>query len=339
MYLPKPIFTTFTLTFLTALVAAMTPQFTYPLTTPHDEHYTAQIRKNLNIFHKNLSIANYTAIGTLLSPDYYWNYDGTILITRQAGAAALEYFVESALHGLEGRDIYNLIDGNRGAVLFRISGKQSGDFLGLPLQKEGRYNVRSAEHFIFNGDAEAREVVTVTPTRVMKKQMTGEIEVPYVCSNVSLKVNPQTNLGFRELIRKNMAALHLNVMAGDADKNAVFATEDVEVDENGDVSRGREAFVGLVAARNVGLGSFPEKAFHDFDVLADGKLGAISYIWQGAQKEKYIDVPLKEGAIVRMRGMLFFEFNDNGLIEKAFSVYDEGVVSNTLTGTGGYLYP
>jgi hypothetical protein len=76
-----------------------------------------------------------------------------------------------------------------------------------------------------------------------------------------------------------MASLHSNANKGDGSAIKALATVDVDVDENGDISRGREAFRRLVTAQNAGLGSFPNKSFHDFDVLADGRFGAIQYIW------------------------------------------------------------
>lgn len=320
---------------MSQLPALATPT-KYPPTP--SQAYSNKIRLNLRTFHQNLDAGNFSAIGPLIAPDYYWNYEGNIILTRAGGQTALETFVTSTLNGMRARDIYNIVDGNRGAVLFRISGRQSGPFLGLPVQQDGRFNVRSGEFFTFNRDAEAREVVTVTPLGIMLDQMRGVLE-PAGVRNDSLKQAMKRDAGYVKLVKRKLASIHLDANAGDLDDIAKLAVDRVEVDENGSVSYGREAFVRLVTAQNAGNGSFPGKLFHDFDVLVDGNLGAISYVWQAPQEEKYLGTEVKEGSLVRMRGMLFFEFDEDGLVTKATGVYDERVVNATLTGTGGYLYP
>lgn len=63
---------------------------------------------------------------------------------------------------------------------FRVSAKQSGEFVGLPLQEDGRFDVLSGELFTFNEGALAREVTTVTPIGIMKDQVTGARKVPAI---------------------------------------------------------------------------------------------------------------------------------------------------------------
>ena len=112
------------------------------------------------------------------------------------------------------------------------------------------------------------------------------------------------------------------------------------VDENGDVKKGRPAFVDIWEAKTAGRGAFPHKVFHRGDVLVDGMLGAVEYVWQGVQTGAYEGVELASPPKqVRMRGMLFLEFSEEGLVRKVVSIYDEGVVGAQLTGKGGYLYP
>jgi len=301
--------------------------------------YSDKIRSNLRSFHQNLDAGNFSAIGPLIASDYYWNYEGNIILTRAGGQNALESFVTSTLNGMRARDIYNIVDGNRGAVLFRISGRQSGPFLGLPLQQQnGRFNVLSAETFNFNGAAEAREVVTITPLGMMQEQMRGVLQ-PSKMTNDILKQAVKRDPKYLKLLKRKLASIHLDANAGNLDSIAKLAVERAEVDENGSVSYGKEAFVKLVTAQNAGNGSFPSKLFHDFDILVDGTFGAISYVWQAPQERRYLEVEVKEGTFVRMRGMLFFEFDDAGFVIKATGVYDERVVKTTLTDAGAYLYP
>ncbi|KAL2070998.1 hypothetical protein VTL71DRAFT_14024 [Oculimacula yallundae] len=322
---------------LLASIAASSETFS---TCPglYDEHYTALIRRNFRSFHINLSKGQYDANGPLVSSDTFWNYDGNIILSRKGFTTALSEFVDSALKGLSAVDRYNIVDGNRGAVAIRLSGKQSGPFVGLPLQTNGRYDVWEAEKVIFDEEALVRSWVTITPIDVMKEQMKGVIDTCATSSNTTYGANPQTSRHFRERLRKTMAAFHLNANDGNASANAALATEDVQIEENGVFSQGRDAFVASVTSQNAGRSAFPEKLFHDFDILADGKLGAVEYLWQGPQKSEYAGIALRKNAVVRMRGMLFLEFNDEGLVVKVISVYDEGVVQTTLTGTGGWLY-
>jgi predicted ester cyclase len=297
------------------------------------------LRKNLKAFHESLAEAKYDNIEKLIAPDYYWNYDGAVILSSKQGRQALEGFVESTLHGLECHDIYNILDGNRGAVLFRISGRQTGPFLGLPVQQDGLYNIKSAESFLFDEDAKARTVHTVTPTSVMKQQMKGSVNASSFSQETSIKSNPQTSLEFRKLLRKNLRSLYLSANTGDSQQIHELAIDAVEVDENGTKTMGRDQFYKLITSQNAGLGAFPKKLFHAVEFFADGHFGAVEYVWQGMQESEYQGVPVREGAAVRMRGMVFFEFNSDGLITKATGVWNEDVVLATLTGQGGYLYP
>lgn len=149
----------------------------------------------------------------------------------------------------------------------------------------------------------------------------------------------QKDAAYTSRVRQILVSIHVHTNAGKLDAIAALAAEDVEVDENGTKSTGKQAFVSVVTAQNAGKGSSPEKLFHDFDVLVDGTFGAISYVWQGAQAKKYSGIDVKAGAMVRMRGMLFFELDDEALVTKVTSVYDEGVVEASLSKVGGYLYP
>ena len=298
---------------------------------PSDEYYNSLVRTNLATFHKNLDAGQPGANAAFFAPDLHWHYDGSILVTREVGIAALVGLVESALKGVNAQDTYKIVDGNRGATLFRIRGKQSGPFLGLPLQSDGQFNVQVAERFTFDSDALARDLVTTTPVSIMKEQMSGSIDVSAPLENISLPQNPQSPHHFRDRIRKIMSALHLHANDGTFAAAAESAIPNVVVDENGSISHGKDAFIALITSKSAGRGAFPSKLFHDFEVLADGKLGAVDFIWQGAQQSRYMDIEVKESAVVTVRGMLFFEFNGDGLIEKAVGVWDEGVVEAALT--------
>jgi hypothetical protein len=81
--------------------------------------------------------------------------------------------------------------------------------------------------------------------------------------------------------------------------------------------------------------------YHDDHVLADEHLGAAEYVWEGTQTGCYKteNGTLLEptGAAIRVRGFLFFEFSEDGLIKNVTSVHNEGVIEDQLLT--GNLYP
>ncbi|KAI9154966.1 rhamnogalacturonate lyase c [Paramyrothecium foliicola] len=272
------------------------------LPSAFDEFWTSKIRRNLKMFHLNLDSGKWQANEALLAQDYYWNYDGSTFVGPKNAGAALGFVADGPLRGLQAVDVYNIVDGDRGAVLLQISGKQNDAFAGLKLQENGLFNVKEAELLVFNGDALARSAATMTPIALMKQQM-QEIIAPPAVSQITLRENPQTSQSFRQRLRQTMVSLHLNVNTGKASANANLATEDVEIEFNNEISRGRDAFV-----------------FHDAEIMADGMLGAIEYIWQATQEREYPGIGLKEGSVVKVRGMLFFEFNDEEFITKMYRI-------------------
>lgn len=317
---------------------------TTPIDTSHsppansENSHSANIRNNLSTFHKNLSNGQYTSNAQLVALDCQWNYDGNMIISRAGFTAALGFNAEDSLRGVQAVDIYILVDGNVGVNLYRLSGKQSGPFAGLPLQSDGRFNVLGAERFIFDSEALLHDLVTVDPIGLVKAQMSHTAVAPAVPSPIVSKPNPQAPESYRDLLRHNMALLHSNVNAGNAAANAALAAGSVEVVENDAVACGRDAFVALASAQHMGKGAFPTKSFHDAHIVADGHLGAVEYVWQRMQEGAYMEIQAK-GGMVRARGMLFLEFDEEGSVVKATGVWDEGVVANQLQGVGGYLYP
>ncbi|KAK3710246.1 hypothetical protein LTR37_010467 [Vermiconidia calcicola] len=295
---------------------------------PYDEYdawYTALVRKNLGSFHKNLSKGKYAANALLNAPDVHWNYDGTLIVSREAAIAALKGQAEGSFSGVQARDVYTIVDGHLGSTLYRLQGTQSGPFAGLPVQPDGDFNAYGAELFVFDTEALLTDLTTVDRIGIIKAQMAGEAKVPLV--EVEKASNPQTSPEYRAMLRQNIAKLHDNVIAGKPGANAVLAAEEVIVEDNGSISNAEKA----------GHGAFPIKSFHDDYILADGKQGVVEYVWQAAQESEYMGLHPKEGAQVRMRGFLFFEFDDQGLVTKVVGIHDEFVVAAQLEG--GFLYP
>ena len=83
------------------------PYFTMGPANACDEYFTTAVRKNVRSFRENLSADSYAANSPLFTPNLHWNYDGTTLLTREQGVAAL-HGIDAALHGIEALDIYNM---------------------------------------------------------------------------------------------------------------------------------------------------------------------------------------------------------------------------------------
>lgn len=178
----------------------------------------------------------------------------------------------------------------------------------------------------------------MTPIGRMKEQMQWIVQVLEV-QDEELRQAKEKGGEFGDGLRGKPKSIHFNANARILDSVTDLATEDVEVGENGNISRGKQAFVDLVTAQNADRDAFLNKLFHDFDVLVDGNVGAVGFVWQAPQEKYYERFEVKEGVLARMRGVLFFEFDEDKRDVKATDIYDEHVVSATLGGTGGYLYP
>lgn len=320
-------------------LATNQPPFSLNPADRYDEYYVSTVRKNFDAFHENLSRANYSGNGLLVAEDVHWNYDGNLIIGRDDWVTALTTVVNGSLRGLYIPDLYQVMDGNVGAVLYRLQGNQSGPFAGLPLTPGAHFHVAGAELAVFNSEALLYDLISIEPIGQMVRQMSGQLEVPAPTPQGTQPLrNLQMPPSYREEIRQTLKQFHVNVNAGNASANRMSAIENVVVDVNGNVTKGRDAFLAAIGSTSAGEGAFPNKIFHDDYVLADGRLGAIEYIWHGRQTKNYGNIAANN-TLVRMRGMVFFEFNEDLKVEKLTSVYDEAVVATQLQGLVQYLYP
>jgi len=306
----------------------------------YDKNYTSALRERLDSFHERLSVGIIPE--DTYSSDIHWNFDGNLVISDVEWGKALRSVIGPG--GFWGDliipDYYQLVDGNICGTMYNLQGNQTGQFLGLPVQPGARFNVHGAELWVFDHALEVNRLITIQPTGRVRAQFAGEIEVPPVIPRDSESLpNEQTTKEYRDARRKAMAAMHKNVLSGNAEANADFASDEVVVDDIGDVRVGKAAFVEIIAAQTQGQGAFPVKQIHDEYIIADGRLGAIEYIWHGRQKGEYLG-RAPEDKMVRVRAMLWFEFNPAGMVEKVVSVHDERVILNQLEDNVGYmLYP
>lgn len=303
----------------------------------YDEGYVSALRKRLDSFHERLSVGIIPEDN--VASDVHWNFDGNVAISDVEWGKAMRAVVGPIFGDLNIPDYYQLVDGNICGTMYDLQGNQTGELLGLPVQPGARFNVHATELWVFDENLEVSQLITITPLGRIKAQFAGEEELPPPVPRGSQPVpNEQTSQEYRDARRKAMTSMHKNVVAGNAKANADLAVKDVVVDDVGELRFGKDAFVEIVAARQQGQGAFPEKQIHDEYIITDGRLGAIEYIWHGKQKEKYMG-RAPDDKMVRVRGMLWFEFNLDGLVEKVVSVHDEAVIIAQLEDTVQYLYP
>jgi predicted ester cyclase len=280
------------------------------------------------MFHINLSHGKYSANGPMVSFDMEWNRNGGLLLSRANFVTTLTTFNES-FHGLQVPDQYHLVDGNVGAVLYHLQGPQTGPFVGMP--NSGKLlDIMGGEFMQFDAEAKLNYLITIEEFGIAVEQLFGNQTVTSL-TPVSLFNNPQTSQEFRQRLRDNMASLHRNFNIGQHSAIADLATPDVVVNADQTQGQGSDAFMNLFLSD---LNSFPDKIFHDDFVLADGHLGAIESVWEGTQTGVYTapdgSVIQPTGQPVRVRSLLFLEFNEDALIKGATLVHDEAVVARQL---------
>jgi len=189
------------------------PPFTLNPSNKYDEYYISTVRKNFYTFHENLCRANYSGNGLLVAEDVHWNYDGSLIIGRDDWVTALTTVVNGSLRGLYIPDLYQVVDGNVGAVLYRLQGNQSGPFAGLPLMPGAHFHAAGAELAVFNSEALLYDLISIEPVGQIVQQMSGKLEVPAptLQGTQSLR-NPQTPPSYREAIHQILKQFHPNMM-------------------------------------------------------------------------------------------------------------------------------
>ena len=307
----------------------------------YDGFFIDQVRNTLSMFHINLSHGRYAANAPMVSLDIEWNRNGGLLLGRNNFVTTLAEF-NTTFHGLQVPDRYHIVDGNVGAVLYRLQGPQTGEFAGIA--NTGKLlDIWGSELMQFNSEAKLSYLISIEEFGIAVEQLTGQQPVTSPVQ-VNLLENPQTSPEFRQTLRNHMASLHQNFNERQQKAISAIVARDVAVDADQTLASGVNAFLELF---NSGLESFPDKIFHDDFILADGHLGAIESVWEGTQKGAYTTsngtVITPTGQAVRVRSILFLEFNDEALIVSATLVHDEGVIERQLlekqTATAYPLYP
>lgn len=290
--------------------------------------YEREVRSTLNQFHINLSNGNPDANGPMTSPDIEWNFNGALTISSEAFVATLKGIL-ATFGQVHLTDQYQLVDGNVGAVLYHLHGQSVGDFAGVEATGED-FNVMGSELMVFDSDAKLNHLYTMDELDQIVAQVTDS-KPAYPTSNNTLFGNVQTSPEYRQKLRDNMALLFTYFREGQYTEMGSLAASNVAINADGTISSGTQAFTQLFTANQ---DTFPNKVFHVDYLIADGTLGAVECVWQGIQTGPYTTsagrVIEPTGKSVRVRNLVFFEFDDEGLIDKATWVHNEGAVEQQL---------
>lgn len=300
----------------------------------HDSYYANKTRTNEATFHINFSAKDFDNNAPLVTQDIAWNNGGSLAIGRDVFVQGLKGY-EQVFHDMKLLDIYQIVDGNVGAVLFRGQGQHAAPFLGV--KPEGRkMNVLIGEWMVFNENSLLDDLITIVPGQRVLPQITGKETPPAPVSNLAelLVPNPQTSIEFRSKWKAAISSIHDSYDTGKDDTIAALASPNITVSNAGVEATGREAFVDAISEF---YHAFPDLIFHDEKVIVDGHLAATSWVWQGTHTGAWTGLngttiaPTHKP--VRGRGFYFFEIGKQSqLVDKVTIIWDAAIIESQLTG-------
>ncbi|KAJ6785089.1 hypothetical protein PWT90_03546 [Aphanocladium album] len=302
----------------------------------HDPYYETRTRKNLIAFHHNFSKQKFEENGNLTNPSIAWDSDGSLTIGTHDFVEGLKSDAK-IFPGLILPDVYRILDGDRGAILYRVQGKQSDEFLGI--KPEGRsVDYLQAEFMKFDRNSLLEDLQTTSALEIGKRQLLGQLPAASPSKDDLdhfVVDNPQTPLAFRNLARQAVTEVHENYNLGRNAINRDLVASNVTVAIQGYAQgKGPEAFADLVAHH---AKSFSGLLYHDYGIVAEGRLAAVEWVWEGRHDGDYKasngTVIPATGRQVRNRGYYFYEFGiDSGLVEKVTAVWNELSVEGQING-------
>lgn len=282
--------------------------------------YEALIRERINTFHDNYNENKQEANIPLFAPDIDWLNDNVPAIGRAVAIRRLTN-PTGPFPDIQLRDRLRLIDGGAGAVLFLVQGTQEGAFGPLP-PSGNKIEVLASEFVTFDEGGLASTLLTISQPDRTIRQVQGLIDITSF-QDAPLISNPQTPAPYRARIRTAAATIKtlLNKVDGQEGDIAALVTENVTVNINGDVSRGRQSFVEHFETL---LRALPDLLTHDNGVVADGQYVAIDFVSQGTRKGPYLSLngttAQPDGRTYRVRGMRFLHFDGDGLISTYWEI-------------------
>lgn len=287
------------------------------------------LRRVASTFHKNFSAGRFDDNGPLVAEEISVDSNTFRFTGRDKFIERIRRY-EGPFPGLKMSDRLLIVDGNKAGIHYLPQGEHRGQFGDIAATGR-KVEVRSAEIFTFNDDAQMADLVTVTELDRLKAQVVGQ-ETIAAHTNITLADNGEASEAELAAQRDNARKLCDSFSRGDHEAAAALVAEDIVVQPGGAQIQGRTGFVDYSTRHST---AFPDMASEIEDVLVDGKRACVSFHRRGTH---HGDFTLVDGTIIPATGrefsfrtVEFLRFNDQGLIDELISVSNSEDLVSQLT--------
>jgi predicted ester cyclase len=149
-----------------------------PPAAPQEKHaytkYEQLIYDNVTQFHKNYNQHEWTRNGPLVADDLHVNSNGTQIHGRDEFIKRIARFV-GPFPDVQITDLDTIVDGNKAAIRFVITGTQNGDLQtpsGVLQATRRKIKMDGIEFFTFNQEGKLVDLLTVEDLAGMMRQLT-----------------------------------------------------------------------------------------------------------------------------------------------------------------------
>ncbi|GGU37899.1 nuclear transport factor 2 family protein [Nocardioides albus] len=280
-------------------------------------------------FHKNFNAGRFDDNGPLVAEEISVDSNTVRFTGRSRFLERIRRF-DGPFPGMQLRDRMILIDGMKAGVHYIMQGEHGGQF--GDLSPTGRkVEIRGAEIFTFNDEAQMADLVTVNELDRLKAQVSGRESIAEHADITPVDPgSPHVGHGIAQ--RERVHQLYDSLSQGDHDAAMVLVAEDIVVQPDGERVEGRDGFVGYMHRHR---SAFPDMTSEIEDVLVDGNRACVSYHRRGTHRG---DLTTLDGSVVAASGRTFsfrtvdfMRFNRQGLVDELISVSNGDEVVAQLT--------
>jgi predicted ester cyclase len=293
----------------------------------------AAMRARASRFHLNFSAGRIDANGPLAAEDIDVDSNNVRLIGRKKFVERLKRY-SVPFPGLQLKDRIVIVDGDWAAVHYILQGEHKGLYGDLPATGN-KIEAMSGEVFEFNDQGLMARLITITKLDDVAAEVKGTKKID-AFQRVTLLPNGSGSAEYTVAIRAAASTFHKNFSAGEFDRNGPMVAEDIQVNSNGTMLAGREAFVDRIKRYAT---SFPDMVIRDEYVLVEGNRAAVEYFMEGTQTGPMV---LPDGSVlpptgkrVKVRGIEFMKFNEAGLMDDLITISNSDDFVRQLTETSG----
>ena len=152
------------------------PSAAAPAATPHEySDYEKLILNNVSQFHVTFNAHDFVKNGELVADNLHVNSNGVELNGRAAFVERIGRFVQP-FPDVQIHDVVTIVDGNRAAVRYVITGTQDGDLQtpeGVIHATHKHVNVDGSEFFTFDENGKLVDLVTIERLDQLFQQLKG----------------------------------------------------------------------------------------------------------------------------------------------------------------------